>query len=79
MNIEIPPKGERIRAIGRTIWHDFSPREALYYFRVGICLEEMELGDKERWENFIRDVGQREDKGLAKKKIVTGLEEDANS
>jgi hypothetical protein len=32
LEIKLPPRGERIRAIGRVIWYDFGSRGALYYF-----------------------------------------------
>lgn len=51
LDIEIPPKGERIKATGRVRWYDFGSKEKSYYFRVGILLEKIE--DKKRWENFI--------------------------
>jgi hypothetical protein len=56
LEIEIPSKGERVRAIGRVRWYDFGSREETYYFRAGIFLEEMETEDRKRWEDFIKNV-----------------------
>jgi len=47
LDIEIPPEGESIGAIGRVIWYDFGSRRASYYFCVGIFLENMELEDRQ--------------------------------
>ena len=56
LDIKIPPKGERIKATGRIRWYDFGSREELYYFRAGIFLEEMEIEDRKKWKDFIRNV-----------------------
>jgi hypothetical protein len=56
LDIKIPPKGGRIRAIGRVIWYDFGSRTAEYYFCVGIFLEKMELEDGKKWEEFIKSI-----------------------
>jgi hypothetical protein len=51
LDIEIPPKGERIKATGRVRWYDFGSREKSYYFKIGILLEKIE--DRKKWEDFI--------------------------
>ena len=56
LDIKIPPKGERIRAIGRVIWYDFGSRGASYYFCAGIFLEEMEVKDRKKWEEFVKNI-----------------------
>lgn len=56
LDIKIPPKSERVRATGRVRWYDFGSREKLYYFKAGIFMEEMEIEDRERWEDFIRNI-----------------------
>ena len=56
LDIEIPPEGERIRAIGRVIWYDFGSRRALYYFCAGIFLEKMGVKDRKKWEEFVKNV-----------------------
>ena len=57
LDIKIPPKDERIRAKGRVIWYDFGSRGASYYFCVGIFLEKMEVEDRRKWEEFIKNIG----------------------
>ena len=57
LEIKIPPKGERIRAIGRVIWYDFGSRGASYYFCAGTFLEKMEVEDRRKWEEFIKNIG----------------------
>ncbi len=42
----LPPKGRRIRAIGKVLWYDFGSRRTSYYFRAGIFLEKMGVGDR---------------------------------
>ncbi|MBW2038752.1 MAG: PilZ domain-containing protein [Deltaproteobacteria bacterium] len=79
LDIEIPPKGERIRAIGRVIWYDFGSRETLYYFRVGVFLEEMEIEDRKKWESFVRNIAQEEDEDLTQKQTLTEIEEEAKA
>jgi hypothetical protein len=54
LDIEIPPRGERVRATGRVRWYDFGSREKSYYFRAGIFMEEMEIEDRKRWKDFIK-------------------------
>ena len=55
LDIKIPPRGEGVRATGRVRWYDFGSREKSYYFRAGIFMKEMEIGDRKRWENFIKN------------------------
>lgn len=62
LDIEIPPRGERVRATGRVRWYDFGSKEESYYFRAGIFIEEIEIEDRIRWENFIKSVIQVKDK-----------------
>jgi hypothetical protein len=57
LDIEIPPEGESIGAIGRVIWYDFGSRRASYYFCVGIFLEKIEVEDRIKWEEFIKKIG----------------------
>jgi hypothetical protein len=57
LDIEIPPEGESIGAIGRVIWYDFGSRRASYYFCVGIFLEKMKVEDRIKWEEFIKKIG----------------------
>ena len=56
LDMKIPPDGENIGAIGRVIWYDFGSRGALYCFCVGIFLEKMEVEDRRKWEEFIRNI-----------------------
>jgi hypothetical protein len=56
LDMKIPPRGEKVRAIGRVRWYDFGSREKSYYFRTGIFMEEMEIEDRKRWEDFIKNV-----------------------
>ncbi|MBW2039750.1 MAG: PilZ domain-containing protein [Deltaproteobacteria bacterium] len=56
LDIKTPPQGETIRAIGRVIWYDFGSRESLYYFKAGIFLEKMEMKDRKKWEEFVRNI-----------------------
>ena len=56
LGIEIPPKGERIRAIGRVIWYDFGSRGASYYFEAGTFLEKMDIEDRKKWEEFVKNI-----------------------
>ena len=57
LDMKIPPEGENIEAIGRVIWYDFGSRGASYYFCVGIFLEKMEVEDRRKWEEFIKNIG----------------------
>ena len=57
LDMKIPPEGESIGAIGRVIWYDFGSRVASYYFCVGIFLEKMEVEDRRKWEEFIKNTG----------------------
>ena len=57
LDMKIPPAGENIGAIGRVIWYDFGSRGASYYFCVGIFLEKMEVEDRRKWEEFIKNIG----------------------
>ena len=56
LDIEIPPKGERIIVVGRVIWYDFGSRGASYYFCVGTFLEEMGVKDRKKWEEFVKKI-----------------------
>jgi len=56
LDIEIPPKGEKTRAIGRVIWYDFGSRRGSYYFRAGIFLEKMGVKDRKKWEEYVKNI-----------------------
>ena len=56
LDIKIPPKDERIRAVGRVIWYDFGLRRGLYNFCVGVILEKMEVEDRRKWEEFVKNI-----------------------
>ena len=56
LDIKIPPKDERIRAVGRVIWYDFGLRRGSYYFCVGVFLEKMEVEDRRKWEEFVKNI-----------------------
>ena len=56
LNIEIPPKGELIRAIGRIMWSQSGSKKEPYYFKAGIFLEEIE--DRTKWTDFVRNIAE---------------------
>jgi hypothetical protein len=56
LDIEIPPRSERVRAKGMIRWYDFGSKEKSYYFKAGIFMKEMEIEDRKRWEDFIKHV-----------------------
>ena len=56
LNIEIPPKGEFIRAIGRIMWSQSGSKKDPYYFKAGIFLEEIE--DRITWIDFVRNIAE---------------------
>lgn len=56
LETELPPKGRRIRAIGKVIWYDFGSRRTSYYLRAGIFLEKMGVGDRKEWEEFVKNI-----------------------
>jgi len=56
LDIEIPPKGEKTRAIGRVIWYDFASRRGSYYFRTGIFLEKMGVKERKKWEEYVKNI-----------------------
>jgi hypothetical protein len=56
LEIEIPPRRERVRAKGMIRWYDFGSRDESYFFRAGIFMKEMEIEDRKRWEDFIKHV-----------------------
>ena len=56
LNIEIPPKGEWIRAIGRIMWSQSGSKNDPYYFKAGIFLEEIE--DRIKWIDFVRNIAE---------------------
>jgi len=62
LEIKVPPKGERIRATGRVVWCNSGSRKASFYFRAGIFIEEIEAGDRKKWENFVKKMAQVREK-----------------
>jgi hypothetical protein len=56
LDIEIPPRSERVRAKGMIRWYDFGSKDKTYYFRAGIFMKEMEIEDRKRWGDFIKHV-----------------------
>jgi len=56
LDIKVPPTGEWIGATGRVIWYDFGSKGDSYYFRAGILLEEMEVEDRKKWEEFVKNI-----------------------
>lgn len=56
LDMKIPPGGENIGAIGRVIWYDFGSRGASYYFEAGTFLEKMDIEDRKKWEEFVKNI-----------------------
>ena len=54
--LTIPQRKNKVRAKGKIIWYDFGAREASYYFKAGIFLQEMEVEDRKMWEEFVRNT-----------------------
>ncbi|MBW2039281.1 MAG: PilZ domain-containing protein [Deltaproteobacteria bacterium] len=58
LDIWIPPKAQRIKAIGRVVWYDLCSRGTSYYFSAGISLEKMGAEDGKKWANFVSNIAQ---------------------
>jgi len=58
VEITIPPREEKIRAMGKIVWYDFGSREeeVSYYFGAGILLKAMAADDRKTWEVFARNT-----------------------
>ena len=56
LDIKIPPRDERIRAVGKVIWYDFGSRRASYFFRDGTFLEKMGVEERKKWEEYVKNI-----------------------
>ena len=56
LDMEIPPRDERIRAVGKVIWYDFGSRRASYFFRDGTFLEKMGVEERKKWEEYVKNI-----------------------
>jgi len=60
LDMKIPPKGERTTAAGNVVWYDeLGSREESYYLTAGIVLKEMEIEDRVKWIDFVRNITKK--------------------
>ena len=62
LSMVMPLGGDTIKAIGRVVWYDFTSKGASFHFEVGVLLEEMETTDWEKWNEFVSNVAEKQDK-----------------
>ena len=56
LDIALPGKEQRVRALGRVMWHNPRSRRTADRFKAGIFLEQMESEDRNAWEEFVGDL-----------------------
>ena len=56
LDIVLPGKDQRVRALGRVMWHNPRSRRTADHFKTGIFLEQMEPEDRNAWEEFVDDL-----------------------
>jgi hypothetical protein len=78
LETELPPKGRRIRAIGKVVWYDFGSRRTSYYFRAGIFLEKIGVGDRKEWEEFVKNIEEKRGTLVLKRLISPNLRDEAS-
>ena len=56
LDIVLPGKDQRVRALGRVMWRNPRSRRKPDHFKAGIFLEQMEPEDRNAWEEFLGDL-----------------------
>ncbi|UCG66212.1 MAG: PilZ domain-containing protein [Deltaproteobacteria bacterium] len=56
LDIVLPGKDQRVRALGKVMWHNPRSRRTADHFKTGIFLEQMEPEDRNAWEEFVGDL-----------------------
>lgn len=62
LSVQLPPRGEKIKAIGRVAWYNWGSSQASYYLKAGISLEEMQTDDRNKWGEFVKSLSDPQDK-----------------
>jgi len=53
MEIDADNGKEKIKALGKVIWFDMTPKQKSFLFKAGVYLTLMEKDDSERWYNLV--------------------------
>ena len=56
LEIDLPSGRRKVIALGRVIWSDLKATDNIYHIKIGVFLEEMAPGERERWNHFIQHV-----------------------
>jgi len=56
IEIDVYKTKEKIKALGKVIWFDMTPREKSFLFKAGVYLTLIEKGDSERWFKLVENA-----------------------
>ena len=56
LEIDLPSGRRKVIALGRVIWSELKATDKIYHVKIGVFLEEMAPGERERWNHFIQQV-----------------------
>ena len=56
LEIGLPSGREKVIASGRVVWTELRSTDKVYDVKIGVFLEEMAPGERERWNRFIQHV-----------------------
>ena len=63
IEIDVYKTKEKIKALGKVIWFDMTPREKSFLFKAGVYLTLIEKGDSDRWFKLVENAKKyRKDK-----------------
>jgi len=53
IEIDLNNDKEKIKAFGRVIWFDMTPKQKSFFFKAGVYLSQIRADDIDRWYNFV--------------------------
>jgi hypothetical protein len=56
LQVDLPSGREKVIASGRVVWSELKSTDKIYHVKIGVFLEEMAPGEREKWNHFIQHV-----------------------
>ncbi|MCK5552022.1 MAG: PilZ domain-containing protein [Deltaproteobacteria bacterium] len=56
LQVDLPSGREKVIASGRVVWSEVKSTDKIYHVKIGVFLEEMAPGEREKWNHFIQHV-----------------------
>ena len=56
IEIDIPDTSEKIKALGKVVWLDMTPKDKTFLFKAGVHLDLDKCSDREGWSVFVEQA-----------------------